>query len=126
MLDLNSLLAFSHTYCVAICSVLVPLNLLLTLATLAFVGCNYPRQWVYQSTGLAIASALLMVLHVLTWLWVGVVRIPTFVLFSLGLCCLVLNLWAVIHLPSLRRVIHAIAQWGLRAFRSFGQRVEVS
>lgn len=126
MLDWNTLLAFSHSHCVAICSVLVPLNLLLTLVTFALVGFERPKVEIQQSTGLAIASALLMVLHVLTWLFVGVIRMQTFVLFSLGLCCLVLNLWAFLHTPSLRWFIHAVVQWASQTFRSMVQRVEAS
>lgn len=126
MLDLNPLLTFSHTYCIAICAVLVPLNLLFTLLTFALLATDRPKVRVYQSTGLAIACALLMVLHVETWLMVGVIRIQTFVLFALGLCCLVLNLWALGHPSSQRRVVKAVVQWAMQAFRSMVQRVQVS
>jgi len=126
MLDLNTVLAFSHTYCIAICSVLVPLNLLLTGATLALVGFDRPQEQVRQSTSLAIVSSLLMVLHVLTWLLVGVVRIQTFVLFSLGLCCLILNGWALLQAGSLKHIVHVVVQWVYQSFRSMVQRVEAS
>lgn len=126
MLDLTTLLTFSHTYCVAICALLVPLNLILTVATFTLLELQRPPAQIHRSTGFAIASALLMVLHVLTWLVVGVIRVQTFVLFSLGLCCLLLNLWALWHPTSLRRVIHAMVQWSTQSVRSLVQRVEVS
>ena len=126
MLDLNSLLVFSHTHCVAICAVLVPLNLLTTLLTLTLVGLHRPRLRVQQASSLAITGSLLMVLHVLTWLVVGVVRIQTFVLFSLGLSCLVLSMWALWHPRSLRRIIRFGVTWVRPALQSVVQRVEVS
>jgi hypothetical protein len=126
MLDLTPLLTFSHTYCIAICAVLVPLNLLFTLLTFVLLAVDRPKAQVDRSIGLAIVCALLMVLHVETWLMVGVVRIQTFILFALGLCCLILNLWALGHPSSLRRVIKAVVQWAMQVFRSMVQRVQVS
>ncbi|MDX2228459.1 MAG: hypothetical protein NW220_02390 [Leptolyngbyaceae cyanobacterium bins.349] len=126
MLDLNTLFAFSHTYCVAICAVLVPFNLLTTLLTLTLVGLKRAPMRVWPSSGLAIAGSLLMVSHVFTWLVVGVVRVPTFVLFSLGLTCLVLNLWAICQAESLRGVVRLVVQWVQQSFRFMVQRVEAS
>lgn len=126
MLDLNALFAFSHHYCVAICAVLVPFNLLFTLLALIFVGLSRPNLRIWQAAGLAISGSVLMVLHVLTWLLVGVVEIQTFVLFSLGVCCLGLSLWAIGHSPSLRQVIFLVVHWVQRFFRSMVQRVEAS
>uniref|UniRef100_A0A832H6I6 Uncharacterized protein n=1 Tax=Oscillatoriales cyanobacterium SpSt-402 TaxID=2282168 RepID=A0A832H6I6_9CYAN len=126
MLDLNSLLAFSHTYCIAICAVLVPFNLLATLLTLVLVGTDRPKSQVWQSIGLAIAVAVLMLLHVLTWLVVGVVRIPTFVLFTLATCCLSLNVWALGSPHSLNRVLQMLVQFGKNSFQSVVQRTEAS
>lgn len=125
MLDLNSLLAFSHTHCIAICAVLVPFNLLTTLVTLILVGTDRPSH-VWQSTGLAIAGAVLMLLHVLTWLLVGVVRIPTFVLFTLAMSCLSLNGWALWHRQSLHRGLQKLVQIVSSAFPSTVQRTEAS
>jgi len=122
MLDWNTLFAFSHTYCVAICAVLVPFNLLLTLLTLILVGMNRPQ--VPIVAGVAIGSSLLMVLHVLTWLWVGVVRMETFVLFSLGITCLGGNIWALGHRASLRRVVRSLIERVQSAWRLMVQRFE--
>ncbi|EKQ68049.1 hypothetical protein OsccyDRAFT_2558 [Leptolyngbyaceae cyanobacterium JSC-12] len=124
MLDLNSLLAFSHTHCVAICAALVPLNLLLTLLTLIFVGMGRPKAQVWQSTGWAIAVAVLMLLHVCTWLMVGVVRIPSFVLFTLAICCLSLNVWALQYPHSLNSRLRVLIQSGRRLFQSLVQQTE--
>ncbi|MDX2239506.1 MAG: hypothetical protein NW224_02375 [Leptolyngbyaceae cyanobacterium bins.302] len=126
MLDLNALFAFSHHYCVAICAVLVPFNLLFTLLALIFVGVSQPQSRIWQVAGLAISGSVLMVLHVLTWLLVGVIEIQTFVLFSLGVCCLSLSLWAIGHPQSLRRVIFGVVHWVQRSFQSMVQRVEAS
>jgi hypothetical protein len=125
-LDLNILFAFSHTYCLAICAVLVPFNLLTTLMTLTFVGLGRSTGRVWLSSGCAIAGSLLMVLHVLTWLVVGVVQVQTFVLFSLGMTCLVLNLWAIWQAGSLRALVRLVVQWTHRFLRSMVQRVEAS
>jgi len=125
MPHLDSVLAFSHTYCVAICSVLVPFNLITTLITLVRVGFDRPTVSVQRSSGLAIAGSLLMVLHVLTWLVVGVVRVQTFVLFSLGLCCLLMSGWALCQPQTLRQVLRFLARWGQQTFRFMGQRVEI-
>ncbi|MBF2025680.1 MAG: hypothetical protein IGS48_02795 [Oscillatoriales cyanobacterium C42_A2020_001] len=126
MFDLNSLLAFSHTYCIAICAVLVPFNLLTTLLTLLLVGTDRPSPQVRRSTGFAIAGAVLMLLHVLTWLLVGVVKIPTFVLFTLATCCLSLNGWALWHPRSLHRGVQRCVQIVRNSFQSMVQRTEAS
>ncbi|MGA7932945.1 MAG: hypothetical protein WCA35_05150 [Kovacikia sp.] len=117
MFDFTSLLAFSHTYCISICAVLVPLNLLTTLQTVVLVGLNRSTIRVWQATGLAGLCALLMVLHVLTWFLVGVVRLETFVLLSLGTICLSINLWAVGHPYSLRWLLVSLGR-SLRALQT--------
>lgn len=126
MLDFNNVLAFSHTHCIAICAILVPFNLLTALVSVTFVGLKRPKLLIQRTGGLAIAGSLLMVLHVLTWLVVGVVRVQTFVLFSLGLCCLSLSLWALCQPQSLRRVLRTLGRWGQYPLRSMAQRVEMS
>lgn len=117
MFDFNSLLHFSHVHCVAICSVLVPMNLLATLQTLILLGLNRPLSSVWRSTAIAITVAILMVLHVLSWFVIGVVMIPTFVLLALGTVCLSINLWAVGHPQSLKRVIERVTDWGRRSLQ---------
>jgi hypothetical protein len=105
MLNFANLLDFSHTYCVAICSVLVPLNLLTTVATIVLVSLNRSSKQIWQMAGLASGLAVLMVLHVFTWFVVGVVMLETFVLLSLGSTCLGTNLWAMLHPQSLRGLV---------------------
>jgi hypothetical protein len=105
MIDFSSVLAFSQTHCVTICAVLVPVNLLATMLTIAITGCDRPATQIWTSCGFASLAALIMVLHVASWFVVGVVMIQTFVLLLLGGVCLAVNLWAVQHPHSLRWVL---------------------
>lgn len=114
MPDFSNLLEFSHTHCIAICSVLVPLNLLATLQTMFFVWLERPT-WVWRTASLAALFAGIMVLHVLTWFVVGVVAVQTFVLLALGSVCLSISLWAVVDAVSLRRVMSGVRQLVWRA-----------
>ena len=98
----DSVLDFSHMHCVAICAVLVPLNLLLTTGTIVLTALGKQDQ-VWKTAGFASLFAGTMVLHVLTWFLIGVVMLPTYVLLGLGGTCLVTNLWAVLHPHSMRR-----------------------
>jgi hypothetical protein len=115
MVDLNSVLEFSHTHCVTICAVLVPANLLATVHTLVCTGFNRPffHRWV--AIAMASVFALVMVLHVLTWFVVGVVMVPTYILLILGGVCLSLNLWAGLHSHSLRWCLQWIMTGGRRS-----------
>jgi hypothetical protein len=114
MLDLTSILTFSHVHCIAICAVLVPVNLLATVQTLVLTGLNRPASQRWSTIALACLAAVLMVLHVITWFVVGVVMLPTFVLWSLGAVCLSSNLWALCHPESLRGLLI----WLWRSFQS--------
>jgi hypothetical protein len=117
MLDLSNLLHFSHVHCVAICSVLVPMNLLSTLLTLTLVGLNRPVSVVWGSIAVAMTAAITMLLHVLSWFVIGVVMIPTFVLLGLGAVCLGVNLWAASHPQSLRNFLEQVFSWGRRSLQ---------
>ncbi len=119
MLDFIGLFEFSHIYCVTICAVLVPVNLLTTLQTIILVGLNRSTVRIWQAAGLAGLCSLLMVLHVMTWFAIGVVRVETFVLLSLGAVCLSINLWAISHPHSLRWVFVRLA----RSFKVLQARV---
>lgn len=110
MLDFNSLFELSRYHCVAICAFLVPANLLTTLHTLIRVGLRHYDHRLNVSITLAIAFALLMVLHVATWLMVGVVMIPTFVLLLLGVVCLGINSWAIAHRNHLQGVLQYLSR----------------
>ncbi len=96
MLDLNTLAEFSRTNCIGICAFLVPANLLTTLVTMILTFQQRPSQQVWQAAGIAIAFALVMVLHVYTWFAIGVVMAPTYILLSLAVTCLFTNLGAIL------------------------------
>jgi hypothetical protein len=96
MLDLiNVLFEFSRTHCVAICTVLVPANLLATSQTMLFTGLGRPIAQVHLMSRVSSLYAVLILLHVFTWLSIGVVMAPTYILTFLGCLCLVTNLGAV-------------------------------
>lgn len=112
LLDPTPLFHLSHTYCVAICAALVPLNVLATLQTLILVGLQRSIPSIRRSTCLAIAFALLMIMHVLTWLLSGVVMAPTYILLSLASICFLCNLWAIVyrhHLSQFLRLLWTVA-----------------
>jgi hypothetical protein len=100
MLDLNSLFEFSRTYCIPICAVLVPVNLLATLQTMLFVGFRRPIAQTHLMAGVASFYALVLILHVVTWYVIGVVMAPTYILTVLGGVCIVTNLSAVAIAPK--------------------------
>lgn len=119
MFDFSPLLEFSQHHCVAICSVLVPANLLATLRTIVLVGLKRPPIQVWQTLGLASVFALLMVLHVAAWFVIGIVMVQTFVLLALGGVCLSINLWAMLHPQSMRGLL-------LRLSRRVGMRTHTA
>lgn len=108
MFDLNTIFEFSRTNCVAICAFLVPANLLLTLQTIILTTLRRPQVQVRQAAILACIPAVVMVLHVFTWLMIGVVMAPTYILFLLGSTCLVINLWAITNSQSMVRLLQSL------------------
>jgi len=96
MIDFNPLFEFSRTHCIAICALLVPANLLATLQTLLFVWFARPVTQIYSIATVASLYALLMILHVMTWLTIGVVMLPTYILSFLGCLCLLINSTAIV------------------------------
>lgn len=105
MFYLNTLLNFSHTYCIAICAFLVPANLGATLVTLLLTALRRPQVEVNRAAVLASALAVIMVLHVLSWFVVGVVMAPTYILLSLATICMGINFWAFAHSRSMVRLL---------------------
>lgn len=91
MPDLNLLFEFSRNHCIAICAVLVPANLLATSQTMLFAWFNRPLPQIYGMAGVASFYALLLLLHVLTWLAIGVVMAPTYILTFLSCVCWIVN-----------------------------------
>lgn len=122
MPNLDLLLAFSHHHCVAICAVLVPANLLLTLQTLILTVQRAEQKRRWSSIGnivLANGLATLLSLHVLSWLWVGVVMPPTYILLSLALVCGSLNSWALLAPNPLARGLSQLLRTSLTLARRF-------
>ncbi|OLP16279.1 hypothetical protein BST81_22015 [Leptolyngbya sp. 'hensonii'] len=108
MIQLGDLLEFSRTHCIAICALLVPLNLIMTLLTLACVYFSRPVKQLQMLAMAAMLPALAMVLHVLTWLVIGVVMPPTYILLSLGTTCWVINFLAIRQPLILERALGII------------------
>jgi prepilin signal peptidase PulO-like enzyme (type II secretory pathway) len=111
----NPLFEFSRANCAAICTFLVPANILCTLQTMVLAGRCRPHGQVRQAALLACIPAVVMVLHVGTWLMVGVVALPTFVLLGLGSLCLGTNAWAMARPESLagfvREILLRLGRW---------------
>lgn len=95
MPDFNLLSEFSRTHCIAICAVLVPANLLATSQTMLFVWFGRPIEQIYGITFAASLYALVLLSHVITWLTIGVVMLPTYILSVLGCLCLLINISAI-------------------------------
>lgn len=108
MFNPNLLFEFSRNHCLTICAFIVPANLLLTLRTILLVGLNSPPIQVQKSMVIASFLALTMLMHVLSWLIVGVVMTPTYILLTLGFVCLSLNIWAITHPISMRQILQEL------------------
>ena len=99
---LQPLFEFSRTYCVAICSVLVPANLLTTIAILVLVIQGQPIAKILWLRTTASVLAIALFLHISTWFIIGVVTPVTFILFGLGSTCLCVDLIAVAKAREVR------------------------
>lgn len=97
MFNFLPLADFSRDHCVAICTFLVPANLVGTTLTVVLAALCRPQIQVWQSAGVATSFALVMVLHVFTWFMVGVVMAPTYILLGLGSFCLFTNMAAIAY-----------------------------
>ncbi len=102
MANLGFLLSWSRAYCGWVCGALVPACLLITLQVLLFTAFGCRQRWLPALACLFWVG--LLEAHVLSWFWVGVVRIPTFVLIGLGGLCLLLTGWAVFFPTPLRHL----------------------
>ncbi len=96
MLDFHTLTEFSRNHCIGICGFLVPANILTTLLTIILAFLNRPMSQVWASVTLACTFAVIMMLHVYTWFMIGVVMLPTYILLSLAITCLLTNLFVII------------------------------
>lgn len=104
MLDLQPLFEFSRHNCVAICSFLVPANLITTITTLALVIMNRSSPKIYWTMGIASVLATTLFLHVSTWFIIGVITPVTFILFGLGTTCLMINALAIIYRQHIAQI----------------------
>ncbi len=75
---------------------------------MVFAGLQRPQSQVQQAAILACIPAVVMILHVFTWLIIGVVMAPTYILFGLASTCLATNLWATIYPQSMVRLFTAL------------------
>lgn len=105
MIDFATISEFSRNNCVAICSFLVPANLLATLQTLLFVWLECPASQLRRTSILASTFAILIIFHVFSWFLVGVVTPVTFILIALGSVCLAINFCAVAYSPPFSRLL---------------------
>ncbi|MEA5551149.1 hypothetical protein VB713_09205 [Anabaena cylindrica UHCC 0172] len=96
MLDFNTLAELSRANCAGICAFLIPANILSTFLTITLTALNRPTIQVWQSAGFASIFACVMMLHVYTWLMIGVVMLPTYILLGLAITCLLTNLAAIL------------------------------
>jgi hypothetical protein len=97
MFDFQPLFEFSRQNCVAICSFLVPANLLTTITTLVLVATGQSLTKMRWSRGIASVLASVLFLHVSTWFMIGIITPVTFILFGLGSTCLIVNILAVAY-----------------------------
>ena len=88
---------FSRHNCIAICSFLVPANLVTTVITLILVATDRSLSKMRWSRAIASVLAATLFLHVSTWFIIGVITPVTFILFGLGTTCLVVNILAVMY-----------------------------
>lgn len=107
MFDPQSIFEFSRDHCVAICSFLVPANLMTTIATLVLVIRNQPLLKIRWLMGIASVFALILFLHVSTWFIIGVITPVTFILFGLGATCLIINALALIYRQEVFHTVSA-------------------
>jgi hypothetical protein len=108
MMDFHSIAEFSRTYCVSICAFLVPANLTATVVTLILLYFGRTTRQILPLASIALLFAVTMFLHIGTWLIIGVVMAPTFILFGLGLTCFVINLKAITDGQGLQQLLKAI------------------
>ncbi|MBD2137526.1 hypothetical protein H6F32_08000 [Anabaena sp. FACHB-1237] len=106
MFHCHSLAEFSRMNCVGICAFLVPANIVATLATITLTVVNRPLYQVWLSVMFTGMFATLMLLHVYSWLMIGVIMIPTYILLSLAISCLLINLAAIIWRKEILQFVY--------------------
>ncbi len=108
MFDLEPIFEFSRHNCVAICSFLVPANLIATISTLILVGTSQGLSKIRLSLTIGAIFAVTLFLHVSTWFIIGIITPVTFILFGLGTTCLLINALAVAYRQSIVRGLSSV------------------
>ena len=104
MFLLDPIFEFSRHNCVAICSFLVPANLITTIVTLILVATEQSLLKMRWSRAIASVLAATLFLHVSTWFVIGVITPVTFILFGLGTTCLLVNILAVMYAKEIAEI----------------------
>lgn len=105
---LETMMHFSHTYCVSICGFFMVFNVLGTGQTVLFTGLNLALWQIKLMASMSSLFALVIIAHVFSWFAVGVVAWQTFVLLSLCTLFLAINIWAFCHADSQRKLLNFI------------------
>jgi len=105
VITLLDLFALSREYCITICGMLIPTNLLLTSVTLLLLVRPFSTLNLRWNAALAMVSACAMIFHVFTWLAIGVVMTPTYILLSLAVTCLSINSYAILAPQKFRQLL---------------------
>jgi hypothetical protein len=117
MLELSSIVEFSHVHCIGICAVLVPVSLLLTNVTMLLVAFERSLASIRLSVAIAILPAIALFLHVATWWAIGVVMVPTFILPALATICLATNAYALIDPLQMRNLIIKASKFSVAKYQ---------
>lgn len=117
MLELNSIAEFSRCYCIAICAFLVPTHLVLACTTMWLVALERSTKQIYTAVSLSVIAATIMLLHVATWWAIGVVMLPTFILPTLALTCLAIDIYAVVNPQQMRHLLLFVFKFSLAKYQ---------
>lgn len=110
MLELNTIGEFSRCHCIGICAVLIPTSLSLASATILGTVTNRSIQLVRIAIFFGIITAILLLVHVATWLSIGVVMLPTFILPAIAISTLSIQIYALVNPQHLRNSILTIVK----------------
>ncbi|ELR97951.1 hypothetical protein GLO73106DRAFT_00017700 [Gloeocapsa sp. PCC 73106] len=95
MCETNFLFEFSRHYCLTICAVMVPANLVLTGRTIFLALTRASQSKLTQTAWIGVGLVSILLLHVFSWFAIGVVMTPSYVLIALASLCLTINLLAL-------------------------------
>ena len=107
MFEIEPIFEFSRHHCVTICSLLVPANLIATIATLYLVVRGRALSLMRWTQAIASCFAVTLFLHVSTWFIIGIITPVTFILFALGTSCLFVDSLAVAYREEIFRLFSA-------------------